>query len=365
MNIKYPDYKNCIANLGCSVLKYFGIEPPNSTLPAADALLNKHYKNVVVLLLDGLGVNILKKHLSPNGFFLRNMVCEYSSTFPPTTVAATTAVDSGLFPNQSAWLGWTGYFEEIDKNVVYFLNVDNDTKEPITDFNVANTFLPYTSILDEISATGAEAYRVAPYIDSELTSFSLLCEKVKSLCASDSSKYIYAYWDDPDATMHKNGTDCSTICDIVNDLQEQTQRLADELTDALLIITADHGHINVKNKIITDYPDIYECLLRMPSMEARALNIFVKPGMDKKFESAFNKHFSEEFILLSKKEVYKKELLGTGNCHMKLDKMLGDYLAVAVSNVAINNVNRPVEFLGQHAGITEEEMTIPLIAVQK
>lgn len=39
MEIQYPDYQNCIANLSCSILRYFGIEPPNKTLPTADALL--------------------------------------------------------------------------------------------------------------------------------------------------------------------------------------------------------------------------------------------------------------------------------------------------------------------------------------
>ena len=38
MKIMYPDYENCIANLGCSLLKYYGITPPNGTLAAADRL---------------------------------------------------------------------------------------------------------------------------------------------------------------------------------------------------------------------------------------------------------------------------------------------------------------------------------------
>ena len=100
MNIKYPDYSSCIANLACSLLKYYGIEPPNSTLPRADMLLNKKYKNVVVILLDGMGANTVEKHLSENGFFRQHLITKYSSTFPSTTVAATTAMDSGIFPNQ-------------------------------------------------------------------------------------------------------------------------------------------------------------------------------------------------------------------------------------------------------------------------
>lgn len=73
MEIYRPRYGGCIANLACSVLKYFGAEPPNSTLPSADKVLSREYKNVVVLLLDGMGVNIMNKHLSPEGFFRRNL----------------------------------------------------------------------------------------------------------------------------------------------------------------------------------------------------------------------------------------------------------------------------------------------------
>ena len=119
MEILYPDYDNCIANLACSMMKHFGVEPPNPTLPLVDGLLDKRYKNVVVLLLDGMGNNIIEANLAPDGFFRSHLAGTYSSVFPPTTVAATTAMDSGLFPVQSAWLGWTGYFPEIDRNVVY------------------------------------------------------------------------------------------------------------------------------------------------------------------------------------------------------------------------------------------------------
>ena len=156
MGICYPDYSRCIANLACSVLKHYGITPPNDTLAEADALLQKQYRNVVILLLDGMGMNILRKHLQPDGFLRRNLRFEYLSTFPPTTVAATTAVTSGLFPNQSAWLGWVGYFPELNRNVVYFLNKDNDTKEKIEGIHAAFTYLPYEMITDRIRQTGAE-----------------------------------------------------------------------------------------------------------------------------------------------------------------------------------------------------------------
>lgn len=92
MSIQYPDYSNCLTNLACSVLVHYGIDPPNPTYPPAEKLLKeKDYKNVVVLLLDGMGINIIEKHLSQTGLFRRNLIKTMSSTFPPTTAAATTA----------------------------------------------------------------------------------------------------------------------------------------------------------------------------------------------------------------------------------------------------------------------------------
>ncbi len=79
MKLLYPDYDNCIANLACSVLKYFCAKAPNKTLAMADEILKKQYKNVVVLLLDGMGRNIIEKNLDSDGFFRSNLRGIYTS----------------------------------------------------------------------------------------------------------------------------------------------------------------------------------------------------------------------------------------------------------------------------------------------
>ena len=71
-----PDYKNSIANMPNSVLKYFGVETVGDTLPVFDGLLHKQYKNVVVLLLDGLGVSTIREHLKEDGSFRTRLKCE-------------------------------------------------------------------------------------------------------------------------------------------------------------------------------------------------------------------------------------------------------------------------------------------------
>ncbi|MDE7294620.1 MAG: alkaline phosphatase family protein [Oscillospiraceae bacterium] len=361
MKIMYPDYENCIANLACSILKYYGITPPNGTLAAADRLLNMEYKNVVVILLDGMGVSIVNRHLGESGFFRKNTVCSYSSVFPPTTVAATTAIDSGLFPNQSGWLGWSGYFDEIDRNVVYFWNIDNDTAEKLTE-NAAWTYVPYDSIRNKISRTGVNAHYIAPFVEPFPKDYGSFCGSIKEICRGEGRQFIYAYWDDPDTAMHKVGVDDENITEKLRDIEKRTEELAERLSDTLLIITADHGHVNVGRRSLADHPDICKCLLRMPSMETRALNFFVKEGMKSEFEQAFSRHFGEDFILIPREKFLSAGLFGTGNNHPKLESMLGDYIGAAVGNTDISNTT-PGKSKGNHAGLTDEEMIIPLIAV--
>lgn len=365
METLYPNYDDCIANLACSVMKRFGVEPPNPGLPLADGLLSeRRYKNVAVMLLDGMGNNILEANLAPDGFFRRHLVGTYSSVFPPTTVAATTAMDSGLFPSQSAWLGWTGYFPDVDRNVVYFLNQDFDTDEQIEGESIAWKYVPYRSVCDRIRAAGHGAHFLAPFAEPRPEDLGALCNEIKRLCAEDGEKYIYAYWDQPDTVMHRKGCFGEPAKTTVRELERAVEELADELSDTLLLVTADHGHIDSPKAVIADYPDITECLVRMPSIEPRCLNLFVKGGMEERLKAAFKEHFGDKFLLMSKEEVKERRLFGRGTPHPRFDEMLGDYVAAATSDLSIYNTESK-NFVGAHAGLTKDEMIIPLIAVKK
>ncbi len=363
MELLRPEYGHSIANLACSVLKYYGIQPPNPTLPETDELLSREYKNVVVLLLDGMGRNIIERHLAEDGFFRSNLKTVYSSVFPPTTTAATTSMDSGLYPNQHCWLGWTGYFKEVDKNVIYFWNKDNDNGGDAAEYSVAWRYVPYKSVHERLAEAGVDSYFLAPFREPYPKLFSDLCAEIRRLCQNGGRKYIYAYWDNLDVHFHTSGIDGQDSAVLLRDMEENARRLTEELSDTLLIITADHGHINIRNETLADYPDITECLLRMPSMEVRALNIFVKEGSEQLFEERFNRHFGEKFRLMTRAEVLSEGLFGIGADHPKLTEMMGDYLAVAVGDTAILNTHKEGH-RGNHAGLTRDELEIPLIAIQ-
>ena len=371
---KLPDYDNCLVNLANSILKKFGVPTDATTLPLADRYLKNDCKNVVILLLDAMGISIIEKHLAKDGFFRSHYVGSFNSVYPPTTVAATTSIISGKYPNEHGWLGWDMYYPRLDKNVTVFTNTDQLVEnngvlqEPkqAADFNAGFTYTPYTSIVEKINDAGKKAYFSMPFIEPYPNDIDKILDRVQSLCKEDGKKYIYAYWNEPDSTMHRTGTVSKETHQVIIDLEKKVEEYAKSLDDTLLFITADHGHIDCKNYCILDYPDIMECLTRMPSIEPRTLNLFIKDEYKETFPEVFDRHFGDSFVLLNKEEVLDKKLFGIGKDHKDLKDMIGDYVAISVSDVSVFNTHQEAkEMPGGHAGLTLEEYMIPLIVVER
>jgi len=221
-------------------------------------------------------------------------------------------------------------------------------------------------MVSQIQSVGGQAYYSTPFAYPNPGDFDAVLERVRDLCKKDGKKYIYAYCNEPDYTMHRKGCFCKDSVEVIRSLEKKVEALVETLEDTLLIITADHGHIDGRNACILDYPKIMECLKRMPSIEPRALNLFIKDGYHEQFVTEFNKEFGDTFLLLSHEEVKKQKIFGPGTEHPQFNGMLGDYLAVATGNLSIFNTQEEKEkFIGVHAGLTKEEIEIPLIVVER
>lgn len=361
------DYDNSLVALASSVLKHFGAQSVHPTLKQLDELLHaKCYKNVVVMLFDGMGTAILQKHRQSAPFLLEHMHSTISSVFPPTTTAATRSIESGLTPLEHGWLGWDVYFKELDKTVNLFPNTEFGTNLPILEYNAGLTLLPYKSLEDKINEAGkAKAYFVSRHASIRVDSLEDISYNVKRLCAEQGRKYIYTYWNQPDFDMHAFGTTDNKIAEQIRLIDSSVRALCDELEDTLVIVTADHGLVDIKWETLLDYPDINDCLVRIPSIESRALTFFVKDGCHKLFEERFNKHFGSQYLLLTRDEVKEQGIFGSGTPHRKFDDFVGDYLAIATSDICLEvRAKSDFMFNAMHAGYTRDELDVPLIAIQ-
>ncbi len=362
------DYNECLTNLACSIRRYFGLEYRHGTLEYIDKALEEYApKNVVVILCDGMGSNILDRTLRDNDFLVRNRLKPIFTVFPATTVAATTSMMTGLNPCETGMLGWDMYYKDLGKVVTVFQDsLQGDAS--LTPLREAAAYrercMICKPITDEINESGIYAgHYVSPYGDEPYRTLDEMFGIIARHCQGEGRKYIYAYCEEPDHTMHVTGCDSRRARRLIRDLNSRIERLADSVRDTMLIVVADHGHRNIQNVRIDDYPDLATCVEGSVFLEPRAPSFFVRPGMEEAFVELFSRHLGDDFVLLTKDEVIESHLFGDGAENEVFRDSLGDYLAIAVGDKALlNGFGRA--YKSHHAGYTDDEILVPLIVVR-
>lgn len=361
------NYNECLTNLACSIRKYFELDYKHNTIDYVDKILKENKpKNVVTILCDGMGSNIMNRILSKDSFLLKHRIKSITTVFPATTVAATTSMMTGLNPVETAMLGWDMYYKDIDKTITTFMNSEKGDKEytPLQEaIEYKNKHMITKSIMEEINEKGKDlGYILFPFGKNPYVDMEDLYNKIETLCNEEGKKYIYAYDTEPDHTMHELGTDAHEINEIVENINSKVEELSRKLKDTVIFVVADHGHKNVENIMVEDYPDIVDCLEKNTSIEPRAVNFFIKENKKQKFEVLFNEYFSNDFDLYTKEDVINSNLFGKGKENEIFRDILGDYLAIAKTNKTLLYGGSEI-LKSQHAGYTDDEIYVPLIVI--
>ena len=382
-NIVLPNYNHSILGTITSILKYYKVDTKHKSSEKIDEILNeKEYKNVIFLILDGLGEQILNK-ISLNGILNKNKIDCVTSVYPSTTTAALTTYYSGCPPYETGWIAWSQYFKEYGRALDMFSHKESymgeTLKKPLID--VYKTIVNYESIFDKIekSSPDVKAYEIEPDYAERRAKRSLkannideLIMYINDLCTMPDRKFILAYSDNPDGLLHKYGTTSEEVKNFVKETEEKIGKMVKNFgNDTILIISADHGHKDIdKAYSLNDFPEIRECLIMPESLESRSLTFWVKEDMKDTFVQRFNKIFKDEFWLMTKDEFLNKyHFLGYGDKHYKIDDFLGNYMALSVAGSIIRietflAEGKPVK-KSTHCGLTKDEMEVPVIVMKK
>ena len=359
-----PDYANCGLNVAASVLRHFGAQTAQAGHPAVDALLaQREYKNIVLMLFDGLGTYTLKDHLDPAGFLRAHTARQMSAVFPPTTVAATTSIESGLAPCEHAWLGWSLYLEEMDRIVDVFTDTDSVTGEHLPGpVRAVDRLLPYRNIVERLNGTGrVRAQIISKHGDTHVDTLEELLEKTKERCAAPGRQYIYTYYNEPDHSMHDLGM--LAVGDLVRQIERQVEALCASLDDdTLVLVTADHGLIDAEQAPLEQFFELTAALERPFHIEARAAGFFVRPAYRGIFPALVKQALGDrDFWTVSAEEAIALGLFGRGAEHPRFRRLIGDYLVIATGSRSLCMQRDPHPMVAMHAGLTPREMTVPLI----
>lgn len=369
-----PNYDNSLLTIDASIRKFFGKRPNYKTNETVDELLSSgRYKHVVLMLLDGLGSAQINDNLAEDAFLKKHKVKDISAIFPSTTTAAITALESGKEPLETGWLGWDTYVKELDKHIVLFKDSDYFTGEKL-DFN-AYEYLKYSKFYQNMTehlfkVTTKEIDKV-----NGATSFKEACSKVLTGIKSCEASFTYMYWNEPDYTMHEYGSASKEAKIVIKDINDELKRFKEAITDdTLVIITSDHGHIDCNPIYLYNFTGITDNFQRVPSNEGRATFFKIRPFAKGTFVRRFKRYFGSYFRLMTKYEFIVNGYLGKNilKTNPKLLNLIGDYVAIATKNYYFNYDPRVLSkaddtftFKSHHAGLTENEMVLPLIIIKK
>lgn len=391
-NVLYPNYNKSTLNLINTILEYYNVNTKVNSIEKLKEKLKENKLNICLMILDGLGNNSLE-NASKKGLLNTNKYDVISSVFPPTTVAAINTISSGLAPVEHGWLGWSLYFKEVDKSIDVFRNKFSGTNGDVAVELDYKSLIKYENIFTKIRKINSENdlelnyYCPNTIIDSmddvnniKYKSFKQGLKLFKdNIIKKDPNKmsFTYFYCDYPDKLMHIRGANSYLVNKKIERMEKQIKKVYEKVkASTVFIISADHGLTNIKGYVdLRNDDELGKMLKRRPSIETRSAAVWIKDKYKGEFKERFQNKYGNKFLIFSKEEVLTRKLFGDGIPHIKVDSFLGDYLIIAKDMYCIGGDKKPktfkhklryifkhkVKFKASHAGITREEVEIPLI----
>ncbi len=305
------------------------------------------------------------------------------SVFPPTTAAAVTTILTGRSPAEHGLIGWHQlHGDEIIAPLPLY--VRHPAASPSTpDALAASLYVtpplfdrldrPATLLIpDFICDTPCSRHHAGqagrlPYRDFD-DAFAQLAARL----AQPEPAFHYLYLPQLDTLMHERGPESSDAAALLAKLEVHLARLADHASrhDTAIVITADHGFVSAPAAQWVDVDDIapLAALLARPlSGETRLAYCHVLPGCITLFIALAQTHLGHACWPLESRPLREAGVFGPGIPHPELARRCGDVILIAKPGWNLRDTlpgERQLQLAGVHAGVTAEEMQIPLIVLR-
>jgi hypothetical protein len=101
----------------------------------------------------------------------------------------------------------------------------------------------------------------------------------------------------------------------------------------------------------------------LPTGEHRLMYLFTRPGTADEIRDYYDRTWPGQFIFLDPCEAAAKGLFGPGTPHPRLADRMGDLIAAARGAAYLWWADKENPLIGQHGGLSAEEMIVPLLSV--
>lgn len=383
-----PNYDNgSIVNLMSSISQSFGKKHQYKELPELESKELKKFKNIVLIIIDGLGYDYLCN--MKDSFLYSNLRSKITSTFLSTTTCANTCFLTGYPAQQHGLTGWNINLKEVGAitKILPFIPIFDGEPLSKSGFKMEHIMdiKPFHKgftgncfkIIDKKISDGeftrytSKASKIIPS-----KNYKYVFRKIKKIVKkkSDKRKFIHAYLWELDSLLHKEGNKGKNAGFLFSELDKRIKKLAKQIQDTktCIIVTADHGFIDIpiKNQLfIENIPGLKDCLSMPLAGEPRVRDCFVRPSKTKDFEKIVRTKMSKYCWCFKGEQLIKDNFYGIGKPNKRLFDRVGDYVLIMKENYSLkdklaNYDPNKVIHLGKHGGVSENEMIVPLVFIK-
>jgi hypothetical protein len=333
-------------------------------------------RRVAVLLVDGLGADLVRTHadLAPALSGLARPVGDLSAPCPSTTPVSLATLGTGLPPGSHGILGFVTDVPGEDRllNHVQW----RDDPDPAL-------WQSRPTVFEQAAAAGVPATAVGPfaYAGSGLTNAvyrgaaypgsvshgDLVAQLLHSLSATPRA-LVYGYLPELDLTGHVRGVDSPAWRAQLALIDRLVEQLLDGLPDdAALLVTADHGMLDVPEATrfdLDEEPELAEGV-RVLAGEPRARYVHAEPGAEDDVLARWREVLGHRACVLSRDEAVASGVFGSVDDAVAA--RIGDVVALARGTWALTTPRLepgPSRLAAFHGSLTATELAIPLLTAR-
>lgn len=359
-----PDYGGpCITNIVPALLG-----PPDD-LPTWMPSLLGDVDQVVLFVIDGLGWQQLRPRLALSPTIATMDGRSITTVAPSTTATALTSITTGLPPGEHGVVGYRIAVHGEVLNVLRWSTAAGDARQSIPPAK----FQPHAPFQGERPPVVTRAeYRRSGFTGAHLdparyvgyrTLSTLVTEVDRHLRAAE--PFIYAYWDGLDKVAHEYGIGEHYDAEL-GWIDKVVERLLAVLPRrAALVITADHGQVDVGDNVDELSQDVVS-LCSMQSGEGRFRWLHARSGRVGALLDAARAAHGDQALVVSREQAVDDGWFGPAVTEAALAR-LGDVAVVARDDLAFHDPRDtgPYVLVGRHGGLTPAEMLVPLLAASR
>lgn len=328
-------------------------------------------RHVVVVLLDGLGHLNLEERRG-HAPFLRGAEQGIITAGYPTTTAASLALFGTGQP--SGRTGMTGYTARNPATGALANLVSWDGAPDPLEWQTA------PSLLEEAAREGFTVTTLGRrrFAGSGLTQAVLrggqfvgaerLADRI-DVAASEARHpgVSYCYWGEIDAAGHQHGWQSHQWVAALEDADRELRRLARLLPpDALMVVTADHGMVDIDGAPRWDAGTDPELVrdVELTAGEPRALHVHVRPGADPAaVAQRWRDRLEGHAAVWTRSEALDLRLFGDVAPHVH--DRIGDVVVAMAGRATVVDTRTQSEqslrLVGVHGSLTPHELQVPLL----